>query len=316
MKNTTVTATKPSQLERVLKIADEFEPKGPEGSRLVYVFLGAATLKGFETEVIDGKEFQSKPIWSIDETKTDCIYYNGKAGDLRRVHQEAGHLLPSNSDNILVIKSKLCDQDTITLEQLIITESGRILDKERSDGCLINILSHHHGSRCYVSEANAYKCKINFKKAGAATAERHSGDVICMDENKNIISRGGVRQLAREFNLNPGNIVNCCKRRINGMVDSKLRIARYFCYAIDYTDFVIKQVKPATLNRSRIILAQEINGDQVLVGTASEIAKHIGANISKSIHKVAKGIHKSAHGWNAVYTDLLEAPFMTIKSTF
>lgn len=315
MESETVKATEESQLERVLKIAKEFKPAGPEGSGCVYVFLGEATLEGFETETIDGKEFQSKPIWSVDETKTKGVIYAGKAGDKRRVYQTASHLLPSNPDNILVIRAKLCDEDTITLERHIITELGRILDKNRSDGCLVNIQSHHHGTRCYVSEANAYKCKINFIKAGAATAERHSGDVICMDANKNIISRGGVRQLARELGVNAGNIVNCCKRRINGMVDRKSGVVRYFCYATDYTDFVIKQVSAATLNKSRLILAQQLKGDQVIIGTASEIAQHIGANISKSIHKVARGVHKSVYGWSATYIDTLETSLIPTKPT-
>ena len=114
MKSTTLIATKASQIQRVMKIVNAFKPKGPKGSGCVYVFLGKATLEGFETETIDGKEFQSKPLWSVDETKKDSVMYAGKASDKRRVYQKAGHIvLPTNQENILIVKDELgSDEET------------------------------------------------------------------------------------------------------------------------------------------------------------------------------------------------------------
>lgn len=303
MKTTTSTASKRTQLERVMEIVNAFKPKGPKGSGCVYVFLGEATLNGFETEIIDGKEFQSKPIWAVDETKPNSVMYTGKAGDKRRVYQKAGHVvLPSNDENILIVKDELgSDEDRIELEKQIILELGRLLDSERPDGCLVNIQTHHAGTRCYFSEAQRYKNQKYCVKAGKATAERHSADVICMDENKSIICKGGIRELARELKLNAGNITNCCKKNLNGMLDQTTGIPRYFCYAEDYDSYQIKPVSSMHSQRFRLILAQRLDGTEALVGTASEIAKYLKSDISKALHKVAQEKLKSTKGWTAIY---------------
>jgi hypothetical protein len=303
MKSTTLIATKASQIQRVMKIVNAFKPKGPKGSGCVYVFLGKATLEGFETETIDGKEFQSKPLWSVDETKKDSVMYAGKASDKRRVYQKAGHIvLPTNQENILIVKDELgSDEDRIELERQIILELGRLLDSERADGCLVNIQAHHAGTRCYFSEAQKYKNKKFSVRAGKATAERHSADVICMDENKNIVCKGGIRELARQLKLNAGNITSCCKKNLNGMLDQNTGIARYFCYAEDYDSYEIKPVSSTHLQRFRLLLAERLDGAESVVGTASEIAKYLKLDIAKALHKVAQGKSRSTKGWTCTY---------------
>ena len=293
-----------TQLERAQNIANSFVPTESSEGCYTYVFLGEATWDATSYEELDGQCLMSRRIWHVDETKTDCVCYAGQGAN-GRINQEYNHSIFPSPHLRLKLRSDLSETDSIELERLLIQELGCICDADRDDGCLVNIRYHQNGPFCCPAlEAAAYKYAQALHKGNAAAVLVLAVDVIAMTQDKQIVSRGSARGLARELGIQNAHITACCRHKERGIWQSSEKRALYFCYADDYETYEINPMTNKCLQKERLLIIAKLDGSDIFCGTASEAAAYAPEiKCTGDLHRVAKGKCKSAYGYTARYAD-------------
>lgn len=300
-----------SQLQRAKLVVEQFVPRDKPGENYVYVYLGQASWDATQYKLCGSEYLMSRRVWFIDETKIDCVCYAGR-GKKNRINDPQYHsVLPSYNLRIK-LRTELSFEDSVRLEKILIQKLGCICDRDREDGCLVNMRYYEQGPWCCtLLEAEIYQKK----QASAKSAEYSTADVICMDENRRIITQGGVSEIGRRMKIHPSNISACCKGKRRGIWQPQEKRALYFCYANEYENYKIKAMTSQQLQRTKVLLAQKLDGSDICCGTATEIAKYANLKRSERLHTVARYQMSFTEGWTARYVDEfaeeLEAPLAT-----
>ena len=295
--------TELTELDRARKIAAEFIPTELPAEAYVYLYLGRATYDYTSYEEIDGQFLASKRHWYLDETQRECVGWIGE-GVNRRINEQTWHpFVPTNSESRIKLCERLSKNDAQELERQLIAELGCILDEGRPDGCLANIRYFHNGpSCCRPLEAPLYKAGLQGGNACAAAAL--SIETYAMTSDKAVIATGSMRELGSHFGVSRQSISSCCAGKKSGIWSPQLGHAIYFCKSKDYDTYKIKPMTTIEYSRNRVLIAAKLDGSDICSGTAVEIATYAPEiKQSRHLHAVARGVQRSAYGWQARYLD-------------
>lgn len=290
--------TEQTQVEKAQQIVDEFTYSDTSQSHYVYVYLGKASNDATTYELIDGKCLSSKPQWNLDESQTDCVAYVGEGAD-DRINDSSWHPIFPSDKSCRLILTHASKSDVQQLEKILIEEFGCILDPKRPDGCLTNTRLWYLGPLCCdFTEAHLHKLRTI---TVPASHEVLTVSIIAMTLDKKIVATGRLTDIALQLKVDGSTISRICRGKQASAFSSALDMQLCFCYEDEFNDYI---PKPTISSKHRLLIAEKLDGSDIVCGTAAEIQRY-SPQIKQAgaLHTVAKGNLQSAYGWKATYAN-------------